>query len=147
MERRAPADMGAIYLKILLLSAWSKLWTSRFCRFLFVGGTATLLQMLLLIFLVEHLGAEPVVASATSYALSAIYNYILNYYLTFASSKRHAETFPKFLGVVGFGLTANTFFFFLFFKLTNYYLLAQAIAILVTLFVNYILHKFWIYRS
>lgn len=116
-------------------------------RFLFVGGTATLLQLGLLTLFIETELLAPVISSALSYSISAIYNYLLNYYLTFASTRTHLETFPKFLLVASFGVGVNTITFAALLQLTGYYLFAQCVAIVVTLLLNYTLHKYWIYRS
>lgn len=125
------------------------LWRSRAIRFLFVGGTATLLQMLLLIFFVEMDAMSPVVASATSYVISAVYNYSANFYFTFgaAGTKHHRDTAPKFVLVSVIGVTVNTSVFAAANHLVNLYIVAQLVAIMVTLIVNYTLHKYWIYRS
>lgn len=124
-----------------------QLFNNRFLRFLFVGGTATLLQMLILVLLVEQFGLYPVVGSTLGYGIAALYNYLMNYHLTFASDKSHLETFPKFLVVVCVGMTSNALCMALFVAVGLHYLLAQVGAILVTLVINFLLHKFWIYRS
>lgn len=125
------------------------IWNSRFFRFLFVGGTATVLQMVLLAAFVELELMEPVVASAVSYVLSAFYNYTANFYITFgaAKTKRHIETAPKFILVSAFGVTVNTLVFAIANYVLDFYMLAQVVAIVVTFLTNYVLHKFWIYRS
>jgi len=124
-------------------------WNDRLCRFLLVGGTATLLQMLLLVFLVEMELMNPVMASATSYVISAFYNYIANFYFTFSAreNKRHTETAPKFVVVSVIGVATNTLAFATANHFLNFYAASQVVAVFVTLLVNYLLHKFWIYRS
>jgi putative flippase GtrA len=116
-------------------------------KFLFVGGTATLLQLLLLTIAIELEIIQPIVASALSYCISAIYNYLLNYWLTFNSTKSHTETFPKFAIVTCIGASINTLVFAGLLNLAGHYIFAQAVAILVTLIINFILHKYWIYRN
>jgi putative flippase GtrA len=125
------------------------LWNSRPFRFLLVGGTATLLHMFLLMFFVEMDIMRPVVASAASYVISAFYNYTANFHFTFGASalKRHSETAPKFLLVSTIGVTVNTLIFAVVNHLLSFYIISQVIAIIVTLLVNYTLHKYWIYRS
>jgi putative flippase GtrA len=78
--------------------------------------------------------------------MAAIVNYLLNYYLTFASTKRHREAFSKFMVVVAIGLSVNTLSFWVLLNLINFYLFAQVGATLITLLVNFLLHKHWIYR-
>ena len=127
-------------------------------KFLMIGGAATLLQFFLLAVFVElhWLSATP--ASATSYAVSAIFNYLANYYFTFASTHNHSQTFPKFAVTAAIGVALNTALFKIaLVSLQNYllvnsnlldsaYLFAQLFATLLTLIVNFLLHKFWIYR-
>jgi putative flippase GtrA len=119
---------------------------NRFVRFSAVGGVATLIQFVLLYFFVELNWLEKVPASALSFAISAIFNYLMNYHLTFDSRESHRQTFPKFVGVAGFGLLLNVSLFSLF-LLVAHYLIAQAFATLITLCTNFLLHKYWIYRS
>ena len=127
-------------------------------KFLFIGGAATLLQFFLLTLFVELNWLSETPASALSYAISAVFNYLANYYLTFASTHSHSQTFPKFVVTAAIGVTLNTVLFkFALIILQNYifvnsnlletaYLFAQLFATLLTLIVNFLLHKFWIYR-
>lgn len=117
----------------------------QFLIFVFVGGSSTLLQFLLLIAFVEWLAMHKTLASALGYFLSAIYNYLLNYSVTFSSALSHWQTLPKFSAVVVVGVSVNTLIFTLL-LLFMPYLLAQLLAVGVTLVVNFLLHKFWIYR-
>ena len=116
-------------------------------RFLVVGGSSTLLQIGLLTLFIETGLLQPVFASALSYILSSIYNYFLNYYLTFVNTKSHLETFPKFVLVAATGVGINTLVFAMVFHLSHFYLFAQCIAVTVTLLLNYSLHKYWIYQE
>lgn len=130
----------------------------KFIKFALIGGAATLLQFFLLGLFVEAFGLAPVIASAVSYALSAIFNYLANYYLTFASTSSHKQTLPKFILVVALGLALSTSLFAMFlYVLENHllrstnlletaYLIAQLFATLITLAANFLMHKFWIYR-
>jgi putative flippase GtrA len=116
-------------------------------KFILVGGASTGLQLMVLILIVEIAGANPIVASALSYACGAVCNYLMNYYFTFSSTSNHAQTLPKFVCVVLIGMSVNTATFSLIFQLINLYLIAQFGAIFVTLVINYALHKHWIYRE
>lgn len=119
-----------------------------FVKFVLVGGVSTVCQFSALIVFVEVLAFHPVIASASSYLCGAICNYLLNYYITFrVKSCGHKDAFPKFVLVVVIGLSVNTFVFALFLAFVDLYLVAQLVAISVTLVVNYLLHKHWIYRD
>ncbi len=117
-----------------------------FTRFCLVGGSATALQFALLAAFVELAAVGKVFASALSYGLSSLFNYWLNYHLTFGSQQRHCVALPRFALVAGLGMLINTCTFALVLSV-GHYLLAQAVATLVTLAVNFILHKHWTYRS
>lgn len=131
----------------------------KFVKFAFIGGAATLLQFFLLGLFVELGGLIPVVASAVSYAVSAIFNYLANYYLTFASNTSHKQTLPKFIVTVVLGLALSTSLFAIFlYVLENHlllgtklletaYLIAQLFATLATLVANFLMHKLWIYKK
>ncbi|HWV14375.1 MAG TPA: GtrA family protein [Cellvibrio sp.] len=120
---------------------------NHFIKFLGIGGLSTLLQFALLALLVEFNLAPEVIASALSYFLSSIFNYLANYYLTFSSNSSHSKTLPKFAVTVGLGLTVSTLLFAVFFKLLGNYLLAQVLATGITLCLNFLAHKLWIYKG
>ena len=122
-----------------------RLLSRQLLAFLFVGGSATLVQLALLLLFVEVFGSAEVIASASAYLLSSAYNYLLNYYVTFGSRQSHWVTLPKFIGVVAVGVAVNTSVFALCLPYLPY-MAAQIIAILAALVTNFILHKFWIYR-
>lgn len=123
-----------------------RLLPSKLLRFVTVGGTATGVQYVLLIFLVEVVQCPKVAASASAYLLAALVNYLLNYYLTFRSKQQHWVTLPKFVLVVALGVTINTS---VFSALVGHlpYLIAQVVATVATLISNFLLHKHWIYRE
>lgn len=116
-------------------------------KFLLVGGIATLIQFAILILLVEWNLCSEVFASGFGYGVSAVVNYLLNYYLTFASKQDHWSTLPKFAGVVAFGLCVNTLVFYLANLVLPWYTLSQCVATGASLVCNYLLHRFWIYRN
>lgn len=116
-------------------------------RFILVGGSATLLQFALLFVFVELFHLHAVLSSALSFALSAVFNYLMNYYFTFNSSKSHTETAGKFVVVASLGLLINSGTFALLLPLAPHYLIAQLGATIITLGINFLLHKIWIYRS
>lgn len=119
----------------------------RFITFVGIGGLSTLLQFVLLILMVELHILPELIASPASYLLSSVFNYLANYHITFSSTKDHRETLPKFIAAVALGLTSNTLLFALFLWLLDNYLIAQFIATGITVFLNFMVHKLWIYRS
>ncbi len=121
------------------------LYRLSFFRFFLVGGFSTLVQFSLLVVLVEVFGISAVAATAIAYVLSALSNYLLNFYLTFGG-RNHLSAFAKFIVVVFIGVNINTFLFWLVNQSVPHYLIAQVVALVGTLIVNFLLHKYWIYR-
>src|SRR4030065_705316 len=72
-----------------------------------VGVIGTAAHYLTLITLVQLTGLNAVLASSTGAVAGAIVNYILNYYYTFQSKKRHHEAAVKFFTVAGVGFILN----------------------------------------
>lgn len=117
----------------------------QFGKFVLIGGTATALQYVVMMLLIEFFDVKEVIASALSYLISAAVNYLANYYLTFKSQQQHLTTLGKFAVLVLIALWINTLVFYLIFQIGAHYLVAQIIATLVTLVINFLVHKFWIY--
>jgi putative flippase GtrA len=124
-----------------------KLHYPQILRFLVIGRADTGIQFLLLSLLIEFDATTEILASALAYVLAAIFNYLANYHLTFASNQAHRDTLPKFIITATLGLGINTLIFAIVFYLTAYYLVAQIFATGCTLIINFLLHKFWIYRN
>ena len=76
-------------------------------RFGLVGALATGVQYLILVLLVRWAGAWPPAASVVGFLASAVGNYLLNYYFTFRSRRRHGPAAMKFLILAGVGLVLN----------------------------------------
>ncbi|WP_049722232.1 GtrA family protein [Gilvimarinus polysaccharolyticus] len=123
-----------------------QLLKSQFGRFALVGATATGFQYLLLICLAELTPLNTVACSALAFGISALFNYLANYYITFKSDKRHAETLSRFTVVAAIGLAINTLVFYVAEFALPHYLLSQGVATIITLISNFLLHKYWIYK-
>ncbi len=117
-------------------------------KFLSVGAIATIIQYVIFIALVELGKVEAVTASALGYGLSSIFNYLLNYHFTFSSNAKHHIAAVKFAIVVIIGLTLNSLIMYV---LVNgfdcHYLLAQIISTGIVLIFNFIIHKYWTYKT
>lgn len=116
---------------------------SRFARFVVVGGIATAIQYVLLIFLVRAFGMAPTPASSIGFVLSAVVNYLLNYRFTFHSDRPHAAAMAKFALLAGAGLLINAAIMHVMVAAGVHYLLAQACATAVVLFWNFIGNSLW----
>lgn len=60
-------------------------------RFMFVGGSATILQYGIYVVFVEAVGLSPVVSTLISYAISFIYNFFMTSRFTFQSKANAAK--------------------------------------------------------
>jgi len=116
----------------------------KFVRFLIVGGVATFVQYVALIWTVERWHWNAVLASSLGYFLSSIANYLLNYYFTFRSDTRHGVAATRFAIVAAAGLALNGLLMeLLAARLHVPYVLAQVLATVGTLLWNYWANSKW----
>ncbi len=116
----------------------------KFVRFLIVGGIATLIQYVVLIWSVERWHWNAVLASSIGYLLSAIANYLLNYYFTFRSNNRHDVAAARFAIVTAAGFALNALLMeLLAVKVRFPYVLSQVMATIGTLIWNYWANSRW----
>ena len=122
----------------------SSMFEHRFVRFLMVGGIATLIQYIVLIGTVEGWHWNAVLASSLGYILSAIANYLLNYYFTFRSGHPHGVAVARFAIVAAAGFALNALLMeLLAVKLHVPYVLSQLLATGGTLTWNYWANSKW----
>ena len=76
-------------------------------RFAAGGGIGTLCHYALLWLMVNR-NFNPVAASGYGMILGAVVVYLINYYLTFSSSKKHYHALKRFLPMAGIGFCLNT---------------------------------------
>ena len=134
-------------LRKLVRALVRSVWRYPTVKFLGVGGFCALLQVACLLALVNTGLIAEIPASAASYLFGALINYVLNYYVTFASSQNHHHALPKFMLVVAIGLLLNTGIFALVERVSHWYLLSQFVATAAATTMNFTLHKLWIYRQ
>jgi putative flippase GtrA len=77
---------------------------NQFITYAGVGAVGTAGHYLLLLLLVEGLGAAPYKGAVAGFLLGAVINYYLNHRITFRSAKRHHDALPKFLAVAALGV-------------------------------------------
>lgn len=120
----------------------------QFIRFAAAGLTATSIQYILLIYLVEACRIDYIVSSTLSYFFSAVSNYLINCLFTFKSTaKRHKSAF-KFFSVSVFGLIINGFIMSILINILNIkYLISQILVTSVILLFNFIFVKYWAFKD
>jgi putative flippase GtrA len=118
-----------------------------FLRYITAGSMAVSVQFALLTVCVEMAGILPTMSSAIGYICGASTNYVLQYYFTFRATGQHLRTFLIYVAVNLFTLCINLVIFWL---LTNafgiWYVISQAVAVCVVVFVNFYIHRRWTFR-
>jgi putative flippase GtrA len=120
----------------------------KFSKFASVGLCATSVQYAILIFLVEALDFEKIVASTIGFLVSAASSYLLNRRFTFHSTERHIVAAPKFLTIALAGAALNAGligWFEAHVKIT--YILVQAMATIAVLSWNFAANVAWTFRT
>ena len=113
-------------------------------KFSAVGALGTLVHYSVLVFLVQLLSVNVLVASSTGAIVGALVNYFLNYKWTFNSNKRHSEAMAKFFAVAAVGFVMNGLFMALFTEaLAMHYLIAQVMTTGIVLFWNFLANHYW----
>lgn len=121
---------------------------NQFICFAAVGTVGTLFHYTVLISLVRFLELRPVIGSAAGFAVGALVNYTLNYYITFRSTRSHRAAMPKFYLVALVGLGINTAVMYALNEwLMFHYLVAQIITTGAVLLSNFIGNKLWTFKE
>ena len=117
-----------------------------FIRFVLVGGATTACQYIVLTLLVELLHVKADLASSIGYAIGAAVSYAVNRFWTFKSDVSHAQSLPRFITMIGIGLSLS---FVIMHALVDfagiYYLLAQVLTTGSVMLFNYLLAASWVF--
>lgn len=116
----------------------------QFAVFAGVGAVGTAAHFAVLVVLVERLGAAVLLGSTAGFITGAAINYVLNYHLTFASTRRHRQALPRFLLVAGIGMLLNAAIMDVTSRLLGLqYLLCQVAATALVLLWNFGANRSW----
>jgi putative flippase GtrA len=97
-----------------------------------------------LVALVQAGLAGPVLASTVGAVAGAIVNYLLNRSYTFASSRRHRESAPRFMAIAAAGTAMNAALLAALVEGAGiHYLAAQVVATLAVLGFTYVANRAW----
>jgi putative flippase GtrA len=119
----------------------------QFLHFAVMGALGTGIHYAILIVLVSEFNQSASLSAMIGATAGAFANYFLNYHFTFASDRRHREALPRFLAMAALGVAMNGL---IVEALTLYklnYLVAQIIATLVILGINFMVSRTWIFRK
>jgi putative flippase GtrA len=124
------------------------LLNTRFVRYVFVGAVGTLFHYGVMIALIDGFGVSATVSAAIGASVGALVNYVFNYRLTFASTRQHRQSVPRFaivagLGVAISGLTMKVVTAFS----SAHYLFAQFLATALVLVLGFLLNKYWTFGT
>ncbi|VAW66115.1 hypothetical protein MNBD_GAMMA08-2380 [hydrothermal vent metagenome] len=113
-------------------------------KFFFVGLVSTASHYVVLYILFMWFKVELVLATSFGALVGAAVNYLLNYFYTFDSQRKHFRAARVFILVVGIGMSINALIVWLVFhQLSQTALLSQISATLITFIWNYLAHKRW----
>lgn len=116
--------------------------------FVAVGGTATAIQYAILVLLVHYRDWHPTWASTVGFIVSSLFNYALNYAITFKSTRGHLSALPRFAFMAGTGLGLNGLILEAGLRYTTLpYLWVQLAATILVLFWNFVASLTWTFAA
>lgn len=121
---------------------------SRFLRFLFVGGSTSVLYLCLVFLMVDIIGIQVTLASTLMCIAASCYNYLMHYHWTFTSDAPHGRVLVRYLLMVAgavlinglivhFGTTYTTI----------HYLIIQFIAAVALVCWSLSVSSLWVFRK
>lgn len=116
-----------------------------FVRFCLVGGTATAIQYVVMIALVQLAGTNATLASGIGFCLSAVFNYLVSRSYVFASTRAHSVAAWRYLGMILTGLLINTICMATLQWLGLNYLVSQILTTFLLLIYNFTMASSWVF--
>jgi putative flippase GtrA len=115
--------------------------------YLGAGGIATAAHYATMIALVELLGAIPIVATGSGFAVGAAVKYWLNYIVVFRSDREHSIAVPRFAATLAVLFVGNLAAFWVFQQyLGLHYVVAQVLTTCAMIPPGYLMSRLWVYR-
>ena len=116
----------------------------RILRYAVVGVLGTAIHFGVLAALVEWGAVDAVLASAVGFLVTLLVSYVLNHRWTFKSPVSHGTAFGRYAAVSLLGLGLNSIIMYLAVHVFGlWYILAQALVVIVVPAVNYSLNRSW----
>ena len=121
----------------------------RIIKFLAVGLSGTIINLLVLFFLVEFIGVLYIIGAFVAYIISITNNFFWNKYWTFNSkSKQYKEQYLKYLIISVFSLGINLMILSILVEVFGlWYMFSQVIAITIAGLNNFFWNRYWTFRG
>lgn len=120
----------------------------RLVTFGLVGAIGTAAHYVLLVFLVEAFGIDPVASTTVGFVAGAAVNYVLNRRFTFRSTKAHLNAGSRFFLIALLTGLLNGWLLHLGVKCLGLnYLMVQVLATVTVFLANFILNSIWTFRE
>ncbi len=119
-----------------------------FFRAFVSGGLATVLNFALLALFIEIFFIDPTLASAASFSIAMVFNYVCQYFWAFRASGSHLRVFTRFMIVNLVMLVVNTSLFWYFHERIGLpYPIAQTIAIAVVFLCSFTINRAFTFKN
>jgi putative flippase GtrA len=121
----------------------------RFLLFCLVGGLSFLLSLALLLFCVEVLKISYLVATILTWFCVNLFGFMLNKHLTFGTGRElWRKELLRYYAVMAGNLTLSVLFMYVLVDLLHIHYLPSSVCLAgLMLFVNYIVHNTWSFRT
>jgi len=120
---------------------------SQLLRFIVSGGAATAVHYLVMGMLI-FFGISAVVATGTGALVGAVLNYVLQYYFTFRSIRRHIHSLISYTAASGLAWLSNLLLFMLFYDYIGINIVfAQLLATALVTIQNYLIYNKLVFHS
>jgi len=122
----------------------------QFFRFALVGVVATVINLAFLYFFTEFFGIYYMISAVFAFFIADISKYVLNKTWTFYERLKDNffRIYCKFLLISLIALGINLLFLYLFTEIVGiYYLYSQVLAVVISLWINFLGSKFWTFRK
>lgn len=121
--------------------------SNKLLKFLLVGGSATLLQYIIMAILILGFDFSALFSSSFGYLVSGVFNYYLNFKYTFGGGYSHRSTVVKFFVVSALGFFINRVLLDIFLAADFPLVLSQLMATVFVVLSNFIASSLWTFKD
>lgn len=133
---------------ILKLKQYIKTSQHQFIKFLVIGMSSTIIDILLLILLKEKANLRPTFAVAINQIPVIAYNFLMNKYWSFKTTKQLFRQFGRYIILVGLNYSASILFMYIFHDLIDInYIVVRLASIVLLIIINFICYQYWVYKE